>query len=527
MSVITQLGQINTTALSVPDLYVQIVPPQNIVPPGQPSNVIGVVGTATWGPVNQPVIVGNSAAYVLSFGQIQPRKYDMGTAVYIAQQQGAAAFRCVRVSDGTDLAASATVLTNCLTVTALWTGSLGNNIVLTFAAGSAVGTTAVVVTCPGYPSERFDNIAGTSNARWVNIASALTSGIGTTRGPSALVTAAALAGVGVPIGSAPVTLSGGTDGAANITAATLVGQDTLPRKGMYCLRAQGTGVFLLADADDATQWVVQGAFALSEASYGITTSPAGSAIANGTTGTVDLKLTSGLDNYGMKLMHGDWVYWNDQVNQVVRLVSPQAFVAGRLANLSPEQSSLNKPLYGVVGTQKSGQPGTGTAGVYASADLQALFQAGIDVISNPAPGGGYWTTRRGCNTSSNPAINGDNYTRLTNYIATSIAAIGSGIGTFVGQVITQSLFQRFRSALLSFFSNMAQQGQISSQDGSIPYSVVCDLSNNPGSRTSLGYLQADCAVVFGPIALFLIANVQGGQTVTIQRQTTQAGQVVN
>jgi len=29
-------------------------------------------------------------------------------------------------------------------------------------------------------------------------------------------------------------------------------------------------------------------------------------------------------------------------------------VAGRLANLSPGQSSLNKPLYGVIGTQKSG-----------------------------------------------------------------------------------------------------------------------------------------------------------------------------
>ena len=527
MSVITQLGQINTTALSVPDLYVQIVPPQNIVPPGQPSNVLGVVGTATWGPVNQPVIVGNPAGYTLAFGQIQPRKYDMGTAVAIAQQQGAAAFRCVRVTDGTDLAASASVQTNALTVTALWTGALGNSVAVTFLPGARAGTTAVQVTCPGFPSERFDNIAGSGNALWAAIAAALNSGVGTTRGPSALVTAAAGAGTAAPVLGTPVPLTGGTDGASGVTAATLVGQDTLPRKGMYCLRAQGTGVFLLADADDATQWVVQGGFALSEATYGIAVSPAGSAIANGTTGTVDLKASAGLDNYGIKLMHGDWVWWNDQVNQQVRLVSPQAFVAGRLANLSPEQSSLNKPLYGVVGTQKSGQPGSGSAGAYASADLQALFQAGVDVIANPAPGGGYWTTRRGCNTSSNPAVNGDNYTRLTNYIATSIAAISSGIGTFVGQVITPSLMQRYRSAFLSFFSNMAQQGQLSSPDGSTPYSVVCDLTNNPGSRTSLGYLQADAQAVFGPIALFLTANVQGGQTVTIQRQTTQAGQVVN
>ena len=55
-------------------------------------------------------------------------------------------------------------------------------------------------------------------------------------------------------------------------------------------------------------------------------------------------------------------------------------MAGRLANLSPEQSSLNKPLYSVVGSQKSGTPGSGQTNTYASADLQALFQAGIDVI---------------------------------------------------------------------------------------------------------------------------------------------------
>ena len=46
----------------------------------------------------------------------------------------------------------------------------------------------------------------------------------------------------------------------------------------------------------------------------------------------------------------------DQVNAAIRLVSPQGFAAGRLANLSPEQSSLNKPLYGVVGSQKLARP---------------------------------------------------------------------------------------------------------------------------------------------------------------------------
>ena len=58
----------------------------------------------------------------------------------------------------------------------------------------------------------------------------------------------------------------------------------------------------------------------------------------------------------------------------VRLVSPQGFAAGRLANLSPEQSSLNKQLYGVIGSQKSGLPGSGQTTSYSSADLAALLR---------------------------------------------------------------------------------------------------------------------------------------------------------
>src|SRR5580658_8907713 len=101
---IVQQGSINTTALVVPDLYVQIVPPQNLVLNGVPTNVIGVVGTAMWGPVNQPVVLGTMAEFAANFGALQPRKYDMGTQVAIAVQQGAQAFRCVRVTDGADVA---------------------------------------------------------------------------------------------------------------------------------------------------------------------------------------------------------------------------------------------------------------------------------------------------------------------------------------------------------------------------------------------------------------------------------------
>jgi hypothetical protein len=103
---IVSQGTINTAALVVPDLVVQIVQPQNYLINGVPTNMVGVVGTAAWGPVNQPVNVGDMPSYARLFGAPVVRKYDMGTHVATAIQQGASSFRCVRVTDGTDVAAS-------------------------------------------------------------------------------------------------------------------------------------------------------------------------------------------------------------------------------------------------------------------------------------------------------------------------------------------------------------------------------------------------------------------------------------
>ncbi len=431
---IVQQGAVNTTALIVPDLYVQIVPPQTLLLNGVPTDVLGVVGTASWGPVGEPTIIGTMSDYAASFGAVMPRKYDMGTQVATAVQQGAGNFICVRVSDGTDTAASLSVL-GAITFTALYTGSLGAQLSLTLSPGSAASSWRLTVALPGLNPEVYDNIAGSGPVFWNNLASAVNNGNGVLRGPSQLVVATSLAGATAPVAGVFSFTSGtpGSDGADGVSAATLVGSDTLPRQGMYALRSQGCAIALLADADDPTQWSVQTAFGLSESVYMILTGPAGDNIAN----AVTTKAEAGVDSYAAKLMFGDWVYWSDQTNALIRLVSPQGFVAGRLANLSPEQSSLNKPLYGVIGTQKSGQPGGGTATTYAAADLSALLSAGIDVIANPQPGGAYWGVRGGHNSSSNSAINGDNYTRLTNYIASTLA---SGMGVYVGQLVNATLF---------------------------------------------------------------------------------------
>jgi phage tail sheath protein FI len=510
---IVQQGAINTTALIVPDLYVQIVPPQSLLLNGVPTDVLGVVGTASWGPVNEPTIIGSMSEYAASFGSVMPRKYDLGTQIATAVQQGAGNFRCVRVTDGTDTAASITILGG-ITFTAIYTGSLGTQLMLIFAAGSVASSWRVSVALPGQSPEVYDNITGSGPSFWANLASAINNGNGVLRGASQLVVATTLAGITSPVAGVFPFSSGtpGSDGAGTVSAESLVGNDSLPRSGMYALRSQGCSLALLADADDPNYWSVQTAFGLAESVYMILTGPSGDNIAN----AVTAKAEAGVDSYAAKLMFGDWVYWSDQANALIRLVSPQGFVAGRLANLSPEQSSLNKPLYGVIGTQKSGQPGVGTATTYASADLGVLLGAGIDVIANPQPGGAYWGVRGGHNSCSNAATNGDNYTRLTNYIASTLA---SGMGTYVGQLVNVTLFQNIRSTLLAFLNGLLSQGVLGSTKGTLPFVVICDTSNNPSSRTALGYVQADVQVQYQAINEKFIVNVQGGQTVQVSVQT--------
>ena len=516
---IVQAGAVNNTALIVPDLYVEIVPPQNLILNGVPTNTLGIVGTSTWGPVGTPVITGSMSDYYLNYGPIIPRKYDMGTQVAIAVQQGAQDFRCVRVTDGTDTFASSNMPATALTMKSLYSGSLGNEILVTLQPGSKLASWVLTVTLPGVQPEVFDNIAGDPAIFWSSLANAVNNGAGVNRSASRLITIQPNGNTSTPA-NCSLTLGSatpGTDGAAGVGASQLLGHDGPGRTGMYVLRGQQCGLALLSDADDPQCWPDQAAFSLEEGTYFVVTGPPGDSISN----AVAIKRSVGLDCYSTKVMFGDWLWWLDQANGLTRLVSPQAFAAGRLANLSPEQSSLNKQVFGVIGSQTSGQPQSGERSSYSSAELAALFKAGIDVISNPQPAGSFWGVRGGKNSSSDLARNGDNYARLTNFIAQTLSA---GMGRYVGQVITGSLFQNIRGTLLSFLQNMLNQGLLGTTDGTLPYSVICDTSNNPPSRTGLGYVQSNVQIQYQSINEKFIISLEGGQSVQIARQTLPTGQ---
>lgn len=518
MPTIAQAGTLNLAAQVLPDLRVIIVPPQNRLINGVPTSRVGVIGTASWGVPGQPGIVGDYPAYVRAYGPLRARKYDMGTHVATAIQQGANDFRCVRVSDGTDTAAQLEVVVGAFLLVATCTGTVGNTIRTSITTGSKPSSFRLTVGVAGQVPEVFDNITGTGAAFWTALAAAVNTGVGVLGGASRLVVAIAEGGATPPAPLIPTALTGGTDGADGVTQAMLTGLDGPARTGMYALRGQGCSLMLVSDCDDATQWTTQAGYCQAEGMYPIVCGPSGDTIV----GAIATKQAAGADAYALKVMFGDWTYWNDPQNRLLRVVSPQGFVAGRLANLSPEQSSGNKPLYGVVATQKSGAPGTAAQATYSDAELTALVQAGIDVITNPVPRGPVYGVRFGRNASSDPNIYGDNYVRLTNFIAKTLLA---AMGGYVQEVVNRTLLDRMRATQLAFLNALFGQNILSSVDGTLPYDVVCDTSNNPPNRLALGYVISTAQVRYGPIADFINLELEGGQGVVITgRRTSLAGQ---
>lgn len=514
MGMVVQAGTLNPQQLLAPSFIVNILPPSQTAINGVPSNILGTVGTATWGKKNSPVIVGDINEYVRNFGLPVARKYDMGTGVYAATLNFASNFRCVRVTDGTDVSASKAILDTApatgMTLTGLYSGTLGNSISVTVGAGSAVNTKRITVSLPnnlsaGRAPEVFDNIPGSGATLWQNMVIWINQGdpnSGGARGPSQLVVAT-IGSSSVAPASATYTLTGGTDGATTITGVVMVGSDVSPRTGMYALRGTQCSVGMLTDMDDSTTYSTQLSFAISEGIFMHMVGPAGQTLAQAKTA----KDTVGIDNYDAKFLVGDWCYIFDTFNGLTRLISPQGFACGRRVNLIPSESALNKPILGVVGTQT-----TKSGGTYTNADIVFACDNGLDLIYNPSPGGDYFSLQTGQNTSSSALTRMDSYTTLTNYLAYSISA---ALGSYIGRLQSPTVRNSAKADLTSFFSNLFQQGLIGDVNfpGQLSKAVriVLDSSNNPSDRVAQGYMQADIQVVDFYVIRNFIVNLQNGQ----------------
>lgn len=208
-------GQSNLAALTVPGPYVEIVKPQPFLN-GAPTNQMAIVGVASWGPLDTPIPFSGVDACARLFGEPIDRKYDLATHVWASAQVGRAiSYFGVRVSDGTDTAASANIQSGCMTLTAKYSGSNGNGIRYNALQGTAFGSYLFVIDFPGRPPEHFNNIGMGVGAVVV------VPGTGWTSVPATSVTAAPAGGKGAVVKAAlvvsgtPSISAGGTGYAVN------------------------------------------------------------------------------------------------------------------------------------------------------------------------------------------------------------------------------------------------------------------------------------------------------------------------
>lgn len=496
---------LNTTALATPGLYTNVVSPSIINLNGVPTNVGGFVGVASWGPINVPVDVANITDFELNLGAPLVRTHDMGTHVMAASWQGnAGAYKCVRVTDGTDTAASVTIGTTDGTLTSLYTGVGGNGTTLTIYAGQTANTFRAVVNRPGAMPETYTNIGGTGNAFWVNLAAAINAGQNSLSGPSKILKMTAGAGTDAPVAGTVYTLTGGTDGDTGVTDSTVLGTDGTTRTGMYVLRNSPVSVAALCDVTTSTTFANQVAFGSAEGIYMVGVGP------NGQTPTAAAAVlsTGGISDPNFVYILGDYAIIDDTINGVVRTISPQPFKVGVLVNLDPSESSLNAPLQGVVSTSRLSvnlsNPGQGIP--YSDADLQTLSLANVDVLTNPIPAGNVFGFRIGRNSSQNPVIHGDNYTRMTNYLAATFEA---GVGWAVGKKNTPKLRQNVETVIDAFLQNLYENEMIADWD------VIYDPNLNLPGQVALGYLVMTVQVQYLAIVEYFVLNVQGGQSVQV------------
>jgi len=508
-----QAGQLNVTSLQAPDLYVIIQPPGMVYINGVPTDGLGLVGVGSWGPVNAPILgIGTNAQAQQMIGPVTFRAHDLATAAAISVQNFVQNMVLVRVSDGTDTAAaialkdtaSPTPATG-MTLTAMYTGVVGNTITASISTGTAPNTFKLSIQRQGFVPEVFDNITGTGATFWTNAVSAVNSGQSGLRGPSQIVVATIGTSTAAPNTSTTYTLTGGTDGTTTITDTVLVGTDGLTRTGMYALRKSGVQVGNLVDCQTSSTWTDQLAFGLQEGIYFHSANPPGTSV----TASASALNTAGIDGYGMACLVGDWCYWQDNVNGVQRMLSPATFTAAEQAALSPEQSILNKPIYGIVATQRSMQNLP-----YSDAEIAQAAQSRLEVVTLGAPAGNIFSARTGRNISSNAGTNGDNYTRMTNYIAFTMAA---AFGYVPGKVQTIDLRRNVKGSMDAFFANLQRVGMIGDVNNptSAAWSVEIDAANNPSSQVALGYMQANIRVTYLSIVRYFLVNIEGGQSVTV------------
>lgn len=406
------------------------------------------------------------------------------------------------------------------TIKGLYTGSLANGasgLQALVSAGAAANTWTVQLAFPALNiQEIYPNLP--TSGFWAALVNAINTGLSGVRGPSQIATAVLGNGsVGAPT-PGTYQCSGGTDGRAGVALSQMLGSDSAsPKTGLYSLRAlnPAVGIVWLVGMTDTTAAASLVAFATSEGCSVL------EAMAAGTSTAAALSQVSSVGAHDPSFAWTkDWIYFFDPVNAVTRLVSPNAFIGGYVATLSPAQSPGNKQVQLVVGTERN-NPQTGNV-PYTESEVGQLASAGVMFIANPIPAGATFGIRHGQTTSLQPATAPFEYWRMTCFLARSFA---STLGQFVDQLQSQQANDPLRNAVkhqINDFLNSLKgsNGQVGLIDD---FTTICTFNSasnaSPGNgvntpaSVAAHYLYVLVRVRYLSSVRFFILSLQGGTTV--------------
>jgi hypothetical protein len=547
----TNLGASN---LVVPGAYVNVQNPQQGVAPYVNTTVNAFVGTANYGPVGVPVVIGSAAQIFAAFGDDTIGASTFNSTNYnfsLVQEMLMSLVEDgnmigVRATNGADTAATIVlpdaVPATVLTLTFQSTGSLpngpgagtaapGDNV-----AGARIdlvsGTSSVspVLRVTIFPPrnarpEVFNNIIGYSSpggaySATVFKANALAAINGTAPNSiaSQWVVASAGSSSAIPVLATVASASGGADGSSTVSPAELLGSaDTLT--GMNALAGTPFFQLVICGLDDNFVSVptISSFVAAQNAALGFTTVPKGTTDAAAFTD----RLTVGAVDTNMVCCK-DFIYVFDTVQGYNRYVSPMGKAAGIIGGLPAYQSPINQP-YNTTGASASSVEGTEQSilGPRSQDALAALTTNGICSITNQMPlnngAFGFFNdvTMAGSGNPNNyiPVI------RMTAFLSQALQQIG---GPFVGQNQSIQPNDPTRAAIKAAFDNFL--------DGLIPnggqpqideFNTTCDLTNNTPSSIAQGICNVQVLVRYLGVIRILYITLQGGTGVTVSQTPPQ------
>lgn len=421
--------------------------------------------------------------------------YGVASGSVVSGGSGYAAATAVISGDGTGATATVTVAAGAVTaINIISAGSLYTTATIAISGDGTGATATLTLSSTG----SIKSVTVTNRGENYATAPTLTiSGNGTGAAATATVGSTTAPATQTPVTA--YTFSGGTNGNSGVGGTQLLGTDSSASPtGMYALVNTGINLFALVDCDDTTTYTDQIAFAEQNGAQTLLVGPASQTIS----AAVTAKNAAGIETTSAVFLVGDWCWFKDTANSgVVRMISPQGFYGGLLANLSPEESPLNKIILGVIDTQKTKNNQT-----YSKEDLILASQNGLELIAKPAPRGAVFAPATGRCASILPDSNFVNIQRMLNFIAMSLGYSGI-IGSYIGNLQTPAVRASARNAIDTFLLNLIASGQIESR------TVVLDDTNNTPASVALGFMKAQVTVTLFSVIVNFIIDLEVGTVV--------------